>query len=218
MNAQGQISVRARFERFPATVKGAFIVRGEDPDPHQAIVRRSRVVAVGGRSSHPIPVGDLTLDVAPHQDVFVPFEFPISDLDPGWYDLECDVDVDGVPATFQGGRRFVVAWPRGAVRRGSVPIGREIKVGRGVVRVEQLECAGDSSKLALTVTPPAPLGVRLEASGEPVEVLEFEIDQETGVGRIVAYPLLRAHETLRVEFRGRGRGREAEGAMELELP
>ena len=48
------ISVRARFERFPATVKGAFIIRGEDPDPHQVVFREARVVAIGGAHTHPI--------------------------------------------------------------------------------------------------------------------------------------------------------------------
>ena len=36
------ISVRARFERFPATVKGAFILRGEDANPHQVVVGGAR--------------------------------------------------------------------------------------------------------------------------------------------------------------------------------
>ena len=41
------ISVRARFERFPATVKGAFIFRGEDANPHQVAVEGARVAGLG---------------------------------------------------------------------------------------------------------------------------------------------------------------------------
>src|SRR2546427_30058 len=41
----GAVSVRTRFDRFPATVKGAFVVRGEDRDPHQVEVRVGGVKA-----------------------------------------------------------------------------------------------------------------------------------------------------------------------------
>jgi hypothetical protein len=120
------ISVRARFERFPATVKGAFIFRGEDANPHQVVVGSARVAALGPGGSGPVPMAPVTLDVVPHRDVFVPFELPLSDLEPGWYTLVCDVDVDGSPATYDGGRRFSVPWPRATVRRGAVKVGREV--------------------------------------------------------------------------------------------
>lgn len=211
------ISVRARFERFPATVKGAFIVRGEDPDPHQVVFREARVVSVGGRDAHEIPMASTTLDVAPRQDVFVPFEMAVTDLDPGWYDLECDVDVDGRPGTFPGGKRFSVAWPRATVRRGQVPVGREVKLGGGArVRVEQIDCGGDSIKIQLVVAPPEPVALRLSADGSRLEVLEADFEETSGRGKVVAYPLLRAHETLRIEIRGRGKG--AEGALDVSLP
>ena len=73
------ISVRARFERFPATVKGAFIIRGEDRDPHQVVFREARVVAIGGAQTHPIAMAVATLDVAPRRDVFVPFEMTVTE-------------------------------------------------------------------------------------------------------------------------------------------
>ena len=131
------ISVRARFERFPATVKGVFILRGEDPDPHQVVFREARVVSIGGSQAYPITMAPATLDVAPRRDVFVPFEMAVTDLDPGWYELECELDVDGRPKTLPGGRRFSVAWPRATVRRGQVPVGREIDLpGGAIVTVE----------------------------------------------------------------------------------
>jgi len=55
-------SLRARFERFPATVKGAFVVRGEDTYPHQVVFHEARVVRVPGPGSMPIPLGARTGD------------------------------------------------------------------------------------------------------------------------------------------------------------
>lgn len=212
-----RISVRARFERFPATVKGAFIVRGEDPDPHQVVFREARVVSVGGRDAHEIPMGSTTLDVAPRRDVFVPFEMGVTDLDPGWYELECDLDVDGRPGTFPGGKRFSVAWPRATVRRGQIPVGREVKLGDGArVQVEQIDCGGDSIKFHFQVTPPEPVVLRLSADGRRLEVLEADFEEASGRGKVLAYPLLRAHRTLRIEVRGRGKG--AEGRLDVPLP
>ncbi len=220
MSAESVISVRAHFERFPATVKGAFVIRGDDPDPHQVVLREARVVAVGGHGRRPLAMAHATLDVAPHQDVFVPFELSVSDLDPGWYGLECDLDVDGVPATFPGGRRFSVAWPRATVRRGQVRVDRDVRLpDKGRVRVEQIECGGDSIKVNLVATPPEPVGVRLSADGSRLEILDVEFDSESGRGKVTAYPLLRTHRTLRIEVApGRGRSRGADTGIEIALP
>ena len=203
------ISVRARFERFPATVKGAFIFRGEDRDPHQVVLHGARVAAVGPGGSSEVPVAPVTLDVVPHRDVFVPFELPVSELDPGWYALLCDVEVDGSPDTYDGGRRFCVPWPRATVRRGTVKVERDVDLGDARVRVEQLDCAGDSVKLLMRVDPPGPVTVRLSADGRRLEILESEIDETTGRGRVVAYPVLRTDAAVRVEIKGKGRGAEA---------
>jgi hypothetical protein len=210
------ISVRARFERFPATVKGAFIFRGEDPDPHLVVLSEARVSGVGGGGSSPLPMSPATLDVVPHRDVFVPFEFPVTELDPGWYTLVCDVEVDGTPSTYDGGTRFCVAWPRATVRRGPVKVGERVRVGDGRVHVEQVDCAGDSIRIALAVEPPSEVTVKLNADGRRLEVLEVEIDEDTGKGRITAYPLLRTDGVLHIALRGRGRG--AEASIDVPLP
>lgn len=215
MNAE--VSVRARFERFPATVKGAFILRGEDPDPHQVVFREARVAEVGGRAARPVPVAATTLDVAPHRDVFVPFEIVVVDLEPGWYDFECDLEVDGVASTFPGGRRFAVPWPRATLRRGQVRIDETVPLGeRATVRVEHLDCGGDSVKLSLSVEPPGPVSVRLLADGATLQPLDADVDETTGRVRVTAYPLLRSHGALRIELKGRGRG--AEAALDVPLP
>ncbi|HEU4355352.1 MAG TPA: hypothetical protein VFT27_07155 [Actinomycetota bacterium] len=210
------LSVRARFERFPATVKGAFILRGEDRDPHQVRVLQARVVAVAGRAGREVPIASATLDAAPHRDVFVPFELMVADLEPGWYDLELDLEVDGNPGTFSGGRRFAVPWPRATVRRGQIRVDRAIALGdRATATVDHVDCGGDSLRLSVTVQPPTPVQVRLLADGSRLEILETDADEAAGRTRVPAYPLLRAHRVLRIELRGRGRG--VEGAIDVPL-
>lgn len=211
------VSVRARFERFPATVKGAFILRGEDADPHQVVFREANVVGIGLGVTRPMPMTSATLDVAPHRDVFVPFEMPVSELEPGWYTMTCDLEVDGMLGTHDGGRRFSVPWPRSTVRRGPVRPDREVELGDGTkVLVEQLDCGGDSIKLHLRVDPPGPLSVKLAADGARLEVLETEVDETSSRAKITAYPLLRTVTTLRIELRGGAKG--SEGTVEVELP
>lgn len=209
------ISVRARFERFPATVKGAFIFRGEDADPHQVVVAAARVVSVGGGGSWPVPFSGVTLDIVPHRDVFVPFELPVSELEPGWYTLVCDLEVDGSPSTYDGGRRFSVPWPRATVRRGTIKVARDVRVEGATVRVDHVDCAGDSIKVHVRVEPAGPLTIALFAGRRRLEVLELDLDETTGRGRVTAYPLLRTDETLKVELRGKGR---ASGTVEVPLP
>lgn len=217
MSSSGPVSLRARFERFPATVKGAFIIRGEDPDPHQVLVGAARAVSVDRRVTRAIPMGVASLDVAPKRDIFVPFELGVSDLDPGWYDLECELDVDGTPGTFSGGKRFAVAWPRATVRRGQIRVGKEVRLEGGPrVRVEAIDCGGDSIKIGIEVKPPGPMTVGLAADGQRLEVLEIDLDEELGRGKVVAYPLMRAHRSLRIELRAHRRAPEA--SIEVRLP
>lgn len=217
MSERAAISVRARFERFPATVKGAFILRGEDANPHQVAFRSARIVTVGGREGRPFAMPENILDVAPRQDVFVPFELPVSDLEPGWYGLECELEVDGFSGSFDGGRRFAVPWPRATVRRGQVKVDKKVKLGDGsVLIVDQVECGGDSIKVLFAVQPPGPVTAQLSADGARLEVLDIEIDERTGRGKVTAYPLLRTVAVLGTGWKGRGRG--AEGSLDVRLP
>lgn len=217
MSERPTISVRARFERFPATVKGAFILRGEDANPHQVAFRSARIVTVGGRERRPFAMPENILDVAPRQDVFVPFELAVSDLEPGWYGLECELEVDGIPGSFDGGRRFAVSWPRATVRRGQVKVDKKVKLGDGsVLVVDQVECGGDSIKVLFAVQPPAPVTAQLSADGTRLEVLDLEIDEVTGRGKVTAYPLLRTVTVLGTEWKARGKG--AAGALDVRLP
>jgi len=151
--------------------------------------------------------------VVPHRDVFVPFELPVSELDPGWYSLVCDVDVDGAPASYDGGRLFSMPWPRATVRRGVVKVERVVALGDATVRVEQLDLGGDSAKLHLLIEPPGPITVKLAADGRRLDLLETEIDESTGRGKVTAYPVLRTVSSVRIELKRRG----AEASLDVPL-
>ena len=206
---QEPVSIRAHYERFPATVKGAFVLRGEGPDPRQVAISTARVAEVGGRRSHPIDLRPVTLDVAPHLDLFVPFEFAITELGPGWYELVCDVTIDGIPGEVRPGERFSVVWPRATTRRGSVPVGKAVAAGNGKVRIEQVDCVVDSIKILYTSDEPAAL--RCSADGTSLPVVEESFDPSDGRGKVIAYPLLRSHERLQIDVKG------ADAPIEIKL-
>jgi hypothetical protein len=209
------VAIRAHFEKFPATVKGAFVLRSADRDPHQVVIKVARVAELSGAVSQEIDLQPVTIDVAPKLDFFVPFEFPVTELGAGWYCLETDVDVDAVPQTIRPERRFAMAWPRATVRRGSVPVGKKVTLEGGpTVVVDHLECAGDSSRVHFVADPPEPVEVRLLADGERVTVLDVQMDEDTGAGKATAYPLLKTQSALTVEVVHR----RAKAMVEVGLP
>ena len=190
------LSFRAHLERFPASVKGAFVLRAADGDPHQLRLEAARVADLGGGPAHVMDVGPSVLDVAPTLDTFVPFEFPITELPPGWYRIECDVAIDGVPKVVHPGDPFPIPWPRAAVRKGSVTIGE----ATGEVRLVDLTCTGDSIRVSYEA-PRAP-HVKLTADDASLPVLTIEHDDEAGAGTIVGFPALRTHQRLGIAVRG----------------
>ena len=195
------VSVRTRFERFPATVKGALVFRGEDSDPHQIAVRGARVVGFGGGPGREVPVELAVVTVPPHQDVFVPFEMAVGDLEPGWYGFEIDVDLDGSPRRLDGDRRFSVAWPRGTMRTGTVKVDRSFRVGEQRVVVARLQLASDATTLRLEVDPMAPLEVALvaEPGSHALPVVEFDLDERSSTVIVRAYPVPRGSRKLRLD-------------------
>ncbi|MEX0755791.1 MAG: hypothetical protein WD206_00325 [Actinomycetota bacterium] len=201
MDPLSAISIRSHFDRFPATIKGAFVLGGVDGDPHQVSIAEARLAPVGGRGSS-IDLAPAIVDVAPGLDVFVPFEFQIADLPPGWYGLECEAAVDGVTATFPGGKRFCVAWPRAATRRGAVELGTVLAASGGKITVERVELAGDHSTVHAAVDPPEPPRLTVRVDGAPLPVLDTTIDEETGRGALTVYPVLRTQAAMRIEVPG----------------
>jgi hypothetical protein len=186
-----RVSFRAAYERFPTSVKGAFVLRGADGMPHQVRIGAARAAECGGRASAPIAIEPAIIEIAPTMDTFVPFELSTMELGAGWYQLECDVVVDGDAATVRPGTRFLVSWPRSAVRRGTVEVATS---GVGAV-----ECAGDC--IRITYESARPLHVRLSVDGASHPVLDVEHDADTATGRVVAYPVLRRHTQLLIELR-----------------
>jgi hypothetical protein len=190
-----RVSFRAAYERFPTSVRGAFVLRGADGLPHQVRIEGARAVELGGRGSPSIAIVPTIIEVAPTLDTFVPFELPTMELGAGWYQLECAVQIDGDAETVRPGDRFLVAWPRSAVRRGTVAVdARAAKAGLGPV-----ECAGDSVRIGFHAEKPP--HVRLSVDGTSHPLLEIEHDPDTGKGRVIAYPVLRQHHRLRIEIR-----------------
>ncbi|MGZ5127990.1 MAG: hypothetical protein ACXWH5_04790 [Actinomycetota bacterium] len=203
------ISIRAHFERFPATVKGAFVLRGEGRDPHQVKIQAARVAELASRTARPLEITPVTLDVAPHLDLFVPFEFPLTDLGPGWYGLECDVEIDGVPEVVHPGAPFPVPWPRATTRRGTVAVDKAIPAGSGKVRIEAVECGGDSIRVKYASD--EAVAFRFTADGAPVAVIAQDFNEGAGHGLTTAYPVLKTQSQLSIEARGGG-------SLDVKLP
>jgi hypothetical protein len=184
-------------------------MRGADGNPHQVRLGATRVVELGGRGTAPMGMAPAMLDVAPNRDLFVPFEFPVADLEPGWYAIECEVAIDGSPATVRPGNRFAVPWPRGATRRDQVSLGRSVEVGDDQVRLDRLECSSDSISVTYEG---GEASLSLTADGTRLAVLDSTFDPDTGTGVVTAYPVLKTQHRLAVSIKG------ATEPVEIQLP
>lgn len=117
MSDEGQqpqpISVDVVFERFPASVRGAVVVRALDTQPHQIYLEGAEVVEAD-RQDHtvgPVSAEQATIDVAPHGEVLIPFDIPFASLPPGAYCVMAEVLVDGgirIRGPEGGGKKFSV--------------------------------------------------------------------------------------------------------------
>jgi hypothetical protein len=199
------VAIRAKFERFPAAVKGAFLLRGADGLPHQVRLQAARAAELGGGADQPVGIESVVLEVSPTQETFVPFEISTMEMAAGWYQLECELVVDGDLLVTRPGDRFSMPWPRAAVRRGTVTIGRKVSV----VALEMLECLGDTTIVSFAAD--AQPSLRLSVDGRAHPLLAVEFDEESGRGRAIGYPVLRAQQRLAVELKG-------EPLVEVALP
>jgi hypothetical protein len=214
---EGRVAIRAHYEKFPATVKGAFVLRGSDRDPHQVAIREARLVEGSGRGAQPIGLSPAVIDVAPHRDFFVPFEFAISELEAGWYFLECEVVIDGSPAVVRPGVAFSVSWPRATTRRGTVTIDRAVAPERGPkVQLEQVELTADAVRLHYASEEPVDL--RVFADGDRLPIVAQAFDERSGRGRLSTYPALRTHRRLRIDVRTAGHPRSLAAEVDVDLP
>jgi hypothetical protein len=137
--------VRTRFERFPASIKGAFVLQGGDGNPHSARFVAAAIARIPSGTKKPVPVEQRMLDVAPARDLFIPFEVSVSELEPAWYVIESALEVDGWRTWEYSSRPFTIPWPRTDVRRGTVEVRRPIAVqGREFV-VERIEFGPDTT-------------------------------------------------------------------------
>jgi len=198
-----------RFERFPAAVRGAFVMRGGDGDPHSCRFDWARLERVPDGVAKSIGTEDRIIDVIPTRDLFVPFEVPIIELEPAWYRVRCSVRVDGGRSFDFAGRPFTVPWPRGEVRKGSIPVGRSVRLSGVDVVVERVECGWDQSAV---VWRPAPGPMQdaeatLLADGIALPVLPPEAGpklpelRDPAEQRTLAYPVPRSCRTLAVVIR-----------------
>jgi hypothetical protein len=211
------VAVRTVFERFPASVRGAVAVRGADSDPHQVKLSGAAVVELAAptRAVRDVSVQQATVDIAPHREVLIPFEIPLAGLDPGWYGVMAEVVVDGaqtVKGPEEHAKRFLIPWPRGAVRRGAVEAGLRIEVpGSKGADVDRVECKGDRAVVRWRHEPgdagssPEFPELTVLADGRRLPVLDSASDPFAGGRTTVVYPVLANHRTLTFQLQRRDR-------------
>jgi hypothetical protein len=223
------VVVDAVFERFPASIRGAVVIRGADPDPHQVQLERAEVVEVPtpSRPVHRVGAEAASVDVAPRGEVLIPFDVPFAELEPGWYQLSANVVVDGVWRV-QGPedpKRFAVPWPSGTVRRGEVTTGVSLgEDGSSRATIKRVDGKADRAVVRWRYEPPEeepapdPLELRVLADGRPLPELGSEMDPRTGERATTTYPVLKAHRQLAFELRPGGRKAAVRGRASLDLP
>jgi hypothetical protein len=139
------VRVQTRFERFPASIRGAFVLAGADGDPHAVHIVSAGLLRIGEGSTKPVPLEDRQLNVAPSRDLFVPFEVAVTDLEPGWYRLVSSVRVDGGRVWDFEGRPFTIPWPRSDVRRGVLSVERRTSAGGREYEIDRVELGSDAA-------------------------------------------------------------------------
>ena len=213
----GPVLVRTVFERFPVTIKGAFVLRGSDPNPHQVRFERAVVARIPSGPLKDVPLDRVPLEVAPHRDLFLPFEAAIVDLDPGWYVVRSEVSIDGAVRQEQDSPPFAIHWPRGAMRTGPVPVGSRVELRPGAIWIERLDLRTDRVEVLWRHEPPAgheaggappswEPGLGVLVGGRPLEPLPAAAgggrDAPGGRRRSVAYPVPKGATSLAVQVTG----------------
>ena len=68
------VRIKAAYERSPTGLKGAFVLRGGDGQPHQVRLEGATVIGWTGEGSERIQLEPSIIEAAPTLDTFVPFE------------------------------------------------------------------------------------------------------------------------------------------------
>jgi len=210
----GPVLLRIVFERFPVTIKGAFVLRGGDPNPHVARIIGAELARTPSGAARPIAVEGAPMDVAPRLDLFLPFEAVIAELDPGWYVVRCELQVDGARPTSIESRPFSVAWSRGTTTTGTAsPSARASFGGRSLV-IDRVDLRGDRVEVLWRTenwTGGDP-DLALSADGKDLEPLPSRAGgaAEPGSGRhrSVWYPAPRGTKALAVQASTRSSGKQ----------
>jgi hypothetical protein len=202
------VAVDVRFERFPATIKGAFVMSGADGNPHAIQMEEAAVSRIPSGGGKDVPLDEVRVDVAPGRDLFVPFEVSVSDLEPGWYRIGCRVRVDIGGRWSFAGRPFSVAWPRGGNRRGVLAVSKKVRAGDLEATVDRVEMAADHAVVVWrpegSSSDETTAETVLIADGEPLDPLPPEASPSRTQGpdlRTVSYPVARSVRTLQVALR-----------------
>jgi hypothetical protein len=212
------VLVQTRFERFPASIKGAFVLRGGDGDPHSVRFDWAHLARIPSGPTKPVALDDRMLDVAPLRDLFVPFEVAVSEMDPGWYVIESSVRVDGGRSYPYSGRPFTIPWPRSDIRKGTILVAKTVRVGDLAFDVERVELGWDSAAVLWQShrgrqepegqgAPESDARAVLIADGAPLERLPDEAgsrlsEPRSQAGRrTVAYPMTRSARSLQLVMR-----------------
>ncbi len=207
------IDVRTRYDRFPTTVKGTFVLRGADGMPHRVLFESAAVERMPTGPRRPLGTGASIVDVAPGRDLFVPFEASILDLEPSWYAVRAHLVVDAesrsIPFTSQP---FCVGWPRGEMRRASIRLGARVGTGARAFVIERLELGPEAASVVWMESRPEgedavedETVAALFADGHPLEELPADAVKAgvmaPGERRTVVYPVARAVASLAVGIR-----------------
>jgi hypothetical protein len=213
---QEPIRVQTRFERFPASIKGAFVMAGADGNPHAIHIGSAQVIRIPGGPAKPVPLEDRQLNVAPSRDLFIPFEVPVMDLDPGWYQFVSVVKVDGAREWTFRSRPFTIPWPRNDVRRGAMVVGERVWAEGMEFEVERVELGADAAVVVwreaqgdsdpATAAAPDASAVLFADGIELAAIPSFEGSRvfeprQPGERRSVSYPVPKATRSLEVMIR-----------------
>ena len=89
------VEVRIKFDRLAQAVRGVFLLRAADGDPHQVRIEDAELRPSGGGPSQAAPFESLVVDVQPGRDLVIPFDIRHGQVPRGAYTLRARVTIDG---------------------------------------------------------------------------------------------------------------------------